>query len=112
MPPSDNDAGAVEICIRFAQSSNNPVTAPFGGAEIHEKNLVFVVMNYFAQGRAATHQIRRSKLALEDGELEVISETAHEFEDFAQAFIVGNVITNEEGTSHRSSTKKIAVSRA
>ena len=49
---------------------------------------------------AAADQVAGSELAFEDGVLEMVAETAHEFEDFAEAAVVGDVVTDEIGLAH------------
>ena len=74
---SDNDARTVQVCIRLSKSSDNAVSAPFRWAEVHEENLIVVMMDDGAQSLTATHQIGGRELALKHGKLKMVSKPAH-----------------------------------
>jgi len=50
------------------------------------------VVDDAAQFDAEVGEIEGSELALEDGELEVVAVIAHDLEDLAEAFVVGDVV--------------------
>ena len=57
-----------------------------------EEDLVFVVIDELGEQGAAADEVRGGELAFEDGELEMVSEGAHGFEDFAKTLVVGYVV--------------------
>jgi hypothetical protein len=65
-----------------------------------EQNLVFGVVDDAGEFDAAADEVGGGELAFEDGVLEVVAETAHEFEDFAEAAVVGDVVADEIGLAH------------
>ena len=65
-----------------------------------EQNLVFGVLDDAGEFGAAADEVGRGELAFEDGVLEMVAETAHESEDFAEAAVVGDVVTDEIGLAH------------
>ncbi len=97
---SDHDAGRIEVGVGLAESGDNAVAAAFGGAEVDEEDLVFVVVDDGGEFGAEADEVSRGELALEDGVLQVVAVAAHGLEDFAQAFVVGNVVADEEGFAH------------
>jgi hypothetical protein len=97
---SDDDAGGVDGGVRFAEGGNDAVAAAGGGAEIDEEDLVLVVVNDLGEAGAAGGEVLGGELAFKDGELEVVSEIAQEFEDVAEAFGVGDVVADEVGEPH------------
>lgn len=100
MGNSEDDAGGIEVGVRFAEGGDDAVAAAGGGAEVDEKDLVFEMVDDAGEAAAAGGEILGGELTLEDGELEVVSEGAEEFEDLAEAFRVGDVVTDEIGGAH------------
>jgi hypothetical protein len=96
----DNDASGVEASVGAAESSDDAVAAALGGAQIYEEDLVLVVMDDAAELDAEVDEIRGGELTLEDGVLEVVAVAAHDFEDLAEAFVVGDVVGDEVGGAH------------
>lgn len=100
MDLSDDEAGGVEVGVGLAEGGDDAVATAFGGAEMDEENLVFVVVDEVGEEGAATDEVGGGELAFEDGELEVVSEGAHGFEDLAEALVVGDVVTDQVGLAH------------
>jgi hypothetical protein len=67
---------------------------------MNEQNLIFVVVDDAGKFGAAANNIACRELALEDGVLKMVAEATHEFEDFAQAAVVGDVVADEVGLAH------------
>ena len=65
-----------------------------------KQNLIVAVMDDSREFGAAPDQVAGRELALENRVLKVIAETAHSFENFAQALFIGNVVANKIGLSH------------
>jgi len=65
-----------------------------------EQNLVFSVEYDAGKFNAAADEIAGRELALENRVLEMVAKTAHEFEDFAETAVVGDVVTDEIGLAH------------
>lgn len=97
---SDDNAGGVDVCVRFAEGGDDAVAAAGGRAEVDEEDLVLIVVNDLGEAATAGGEVLGGELAFEDGELEVISEIAKEFEDVAEAFGVGDVVADEVGGAH------------
>lgn len=55
----------------------------------------------FGELGAKAGEVGAGELAFEDGELEVVAPGAHGLEDAAEAFVVGDVVADEEGVAHR-----------
>ncbi len=100
MHGSGDDTGGVERGVGEAEGGDDAVAAAFGGAEVDEEDLVFVVMDDAGEFGAAANEVAGGELAFEDGVLEVVAEAAHRFEDFAEAFVVGDVVADEVGLAH------------
>ncbi len=96
----DDDAGRVDWRIRLAQRRDHALAASLGGAEVDEQHLVLVVLDEFGQRMSALGQIDWRELALEDRVLQVIAEVAHGPVDFAEAFVVADVVTDEKSVAH------------
>jgi NADPH-dependent curcumin reductase CurA len=60
------------------------------------------VIDDFAQGAFQFESLGRVEVAFKDGELEVVAEVATGFENAPEPFIVGDVITNQVRSAHRS----------
>lgn len=97
---SDDDAGGVDGGVGEAEGGDDAVAATFGGAEVDEEDLIFGVFDDFGEGGATADEVGWGELAFEDGELEVVAEAAHEFEDFAEAAVVADVVADEVGLAH------------
>ena len=97
---SDDETGGVEVGVGLAEGGDDAVATAFGGAEMDEENLVFVVLDEVGEEGAAADEVGGGELAFEDGELEVVAEGAHGFEDLAEAFVVGDVVTDQVGLAH------------
>ncbi len=72
----------------------------FNGAEHHKDHLVFRVFNDFSQFRLKAGLLRRIEVTLEYRELEVVAVVRANFQGPAQAFGIGNVITNQVSGAH------------
>jgi hypothetical protein len=88
----DDDTGGVEFGVGPAESGDDAVTAALGGTEVDEEDLIFVAVDDDGEVGAEAEEVSLSELAFEDGVLEVVAEAAHEFEDLAEAFVVGDVV--------------------
>jgi hypothetical protein len=97
---SNNDAGGVNGGVGEAEGGDDAVAAAFGGPEMDEQDLVFGVFDDAGEFNAAADEVAGRELAFEDGVLEMVAKTAHEFEDFAEAAVVGDVVTDEIGLAH------------
>ena len=97
---SNNDAGGVDGGVGEAEGSDDAVTTAFGGPEMDEQDLVFGVEYDAGKFNAAADEIAGRELALENRVLEMVAKTAHEFEDFAETAVVGDVVTDEIGLAH------------
>jgi hypothetical protein len=97
---SDYDTRRVEICIRFAEGCDDAITASFGRAEINEEDLILIVVNDGAEVDFQPDEVGCGELALEDGVLKVVAVTAHGLKDLAQAFVIADVVADEEGFAH------------
>lgn len=86
--------------VGLAQGGNHPIASPLGRPDIHKKHLVFPMIDDRIQFRAATYEIGRRQLALENGELKVIAVAAHFFEYASQPFVVGNIVANQIARTH------------
>lgn len=64
------------------------------------------------QFATASYDIRRSELAFEYRVLEVVSESAHGLEHFAQAFVVRDIVADQEGIPHAISVQTVQVRSA
>ena len=84
----------------MAESGDDAVATAVGGAEVDEEDLVFVVIDELGEQGAAADEVRGGELAFEDGELEMVSEGAHGFEDLAKTLVVGYVVTDQIGLTH------------
>jgi hypothetical protein len=100
LAPSDDDAGGVYGYVGQSERGDDAVTAAVGGAEMDEEDLVFIAMDDLREIVAAADEVGLGELALEDGELEVVAVVAHGLEDFAEAFLVGDVVADEVGLPH------------
>lgn len=49
---------------------------------------------------ATAGQVDGSELAFEDRELQVVAEIAHRLKDFAEAFVIADVVTHQKGAAH------------
>jgi len=97
---SDDETGGVDGGVRESEGGDDAVAAAFGGTEMNEEDLIFTVFDDAGEFGAAADEVAGSELAFEDGVLEVVAETAHEFEDFAEAAVVGDVVADEVGLAH------------
>lgn len=97
---SDNDARRVEGRIGFSDRGDDAVTPAFGWTEVDEKDLILLMVDDAGQGGTAAGKVGRGKLALENGELQMVAEAAHELEDFAEAPVVADVVADEMGGAH------------
>jgi len=97
---SHDNAGGIERGVGLAERGDHAFAASFGGPQIDEEHLVFVMLDQLAEHMAAFGQIDGRELALEDGVLEVVAEIAHGLEDLAQSFIVANIVADEKRISH------------
>lgn len=102
---SDNETGGVDGGITFTQRGNNAITTSFRRSQFNEEDLVLAMIDNLAQHVAATRQVRRRELAFEDGVLQVISHIPHGFEGFAETFVIADVITDQIGVTHGSSSE-------
>ena len=96
----DDDARRVDRGVGLAQRADHPFAAAFGGAEVDEQHLVFVVLDDLTECVSALGQIDRRELALEDRVLRMVAKVSHGLEDLAEAFIVADVVADEKGISH------------
>jgi hypothetical protein len=97
---SGDETRGVDGGVREAKGCYDPVATAFGGAEMDEEDLVFRVLDDASKFDAAADEVSGSELAFKDGVLEVVAETAHELEDFAEAAVVSDVVTDEIGLAH------------
>ena len=97
---SNDKTRRVDGCIRQTERRYDAVAAPFGGSEMDEQNLIFVVVDDAGKFGAAPNQVARGELALEYGVLQMVAVPAHRLEDFAQPLVVGDVVTNQIGLPH------------
>lgn len=67
---------------------------------MHEKHLIFVVVDKFRELSPAANQIARSQLTFEYGELKVIPKTSHGLENLTETFVVTNVVTDKIRLPH------------
>ncbi len=96
----DDEASGVKVGVGLAESGDDAVATAVGGAEVDEEDLVFVVIDELGEQGAAADEVRGGELAFEDGELEMVSEGAHGFEDLAKTLIVGYIVTDQIGLTH------------
>jgi hypothetical protein len=87
----------VDACIRQTERRYDSIAAPFGGSEVHEQNLILVVVDDAGKFGAAPNQIARGELTLEYGVLQMIAIPAHGLEDLAQTLVISDVVTNQIG---------------
>jgi hypothetical protein len=97
---SNDKTRRVDGCIRQTERRYDSVTAPFGGSEMDEQNLILVVVDDASKFGATPNQVARGELALEYGVLQMIAVPAHGLEDFAQTLVVADVVTNQIGLPH------------
>jgi hypothetical protein len=93
--------GGVHPGVRFAEGGYNAVAAAFGRAEAYKQDLVIVVMDDFPQLTFELDLFLGAEVALEDRVLKMIPEIAADLEHPAQAFVVGDIITDQIRDSHR-----------
>ena len=97
---SDDVTGGVDGGVGAAEGGDDAVAAAFGGAEVDEEDLVLGVVDDLGEFAFEAGEVGAGELALEDGELEVVAPGAHDFEDAAEAFVVGDVVADEVGGAH------------
>jgi hypothetical protein len=95
-----NDTWGIDAGVRATEGGDDAVAATFGGTEVDKKDLIPVVVDDAAEFDAKVDQVRGRKLTFEDGVLEVVAKTSHDFEDLAEAFVVGDVVGDEVGGAH------------
>jgi hypothetical protein len=79
---SDYNAGRIDVGIRLTQGGDDPIASSFRWAQVNKQYLVFRMLDDAAQRLATAHQVRRGELTFEDGILEVVSVSPHQFEYF------------------------------
>lgn len=84
----------------MAEGADDSVAAPVGWAEVDEEDLVGGVMDDLAEFVPQFGEVDGCELALENRELQVVAEIAARLKDFSQAFVVGDVVTNEIRIPH------------
>lgn len=97
---SYHNARLVDGGVGQAEGRDDAVAAAGGGAEVDEEDLVFVVLDDFAENVPALGEVDGRELALEDRVLQVVAEVAHGLIDPAEAFVVADVVADEIGVSH------------
>jgi len=95
-----NVAGRIESDIGRTNGADDAVSASFRGAEPDEENLIGGWRNGVVQFPLHIDFFRGGEVALEDRVLEVVSEVFADFENTAEAFVIGDVVGDEEGSSH------------
>jgi hypothetical protein len=98
---SDDVARGIEVVVGAAEGGDDALAAAGSGAEIDEEDLVEVVVDDFGELGGELGEVGAGELALEDGVLEVIAPGAHDFEDAAEAFVIGDVVADEVRVAHR-----------
>jgi len=98
--PSNHNTRRIDVDVGLAEGGDDSIAAAFGGAEVDEEDLVFVVIDQIAQRVATFRQVDGVELALEDGVLEMVAEIAHGLVDLAEAFVVADVVADEESVPH------------
>jgi hypothetical protein len=97
---SDDDARRIESGIWLTEGRNHTFAASFGRAKIDEQHLVFIVLDDFAKRVAASGEIDRRELTLEDRVLQMVAEVAHGLKDLAQPLVIADIVADEEGIPH------------
>lgn len=89
--------GRIERSIGLAQRCDHSVPSPVCRTEIHEEHLIPIVMDDATEFRTQSHHILSGQLAFEYGELKMVAIAAHNFEDLAKPFVVGDVVADQVG---------------
>ena len=95
-----DNAGRADRRIGLPERGNHAFAAALGRAEVDEQHLVFVVLDDLRERVAATSQVNRGELALEDRVLQMVAEVAHGFVDLAEALVIADVVADEESVAH------------
>lgn len=96
----DDEAWGVEFGVGFAESGDSAFAAECGGAEVDEQGLVEFEVHDLAQAVLHLSFFAISEVTLKNGILEVLSVAFADFEDFAQAFFVSDVVGNNVVAAH------------
>jgi len=96
----DNHAGGVEGLVCLAESRDDAFATSFGWSQIYEKNLVVCSVNDLGQALPTLNHVASRKLTFKDTVLKMVAVGLHSFEDFSEAFVIGDVIANDVGRTH------------
>jgi hypothetical protein len=96
----DDKAGRVKVGVGRAEGGDETVSSAFGGAEVHEEDLVFDMVDDAREERFQFGFFAGCQVTLEDGKLEMIPEIAAGFENLSEAFGVADVVANKVSAAH------------
>ena len=97
---SDDVAGGVYRNVGGAEGGDGALAASVGGAEGDEENLVFGRENGVTELGFHLDFLGGGEVALEDGELEMITEVFADIEDAAEALVVADVVGDKVAMAH------------
>ncbi len=98
---SDYNTGSLYVAIGLTQCGNHAVPAPLCGSQIDKQHLILLMMDDGAELSPKPHQIGGRELAFENRILQVVAVSAHGLEDLPQSLVVGDVVADEKGFTHR-----------
>src|SRR6266498_1935649 len=99
---SDHITGSIEFCVGQTQGSDYPVASALRWAQRHKEYLILVVIDNVAKRLLELNLLRRIQVAFEHRELKVLAKIVTSLEHLPQAFVFGNVVTNQESRAHGS----------
>ena len=83
--PSNNDEWRVHRRVGAAECRNHAVASTLDRTEVDEKDLVFVIMDKLFEFPPHSRQVHFRQMALENGELQMVTPRTHLLEYAAQA---------------------------
>lgn len=93
---SNHIAGGIEGCVWLTECFDDAFATSIGRTKVDEQDLVQIVMNDLCQFCPALNQFGIGQLAFEDAVLQVIAPVPQGLVDFAESFIVTDIVGNDE----------------
>jgi hypothetical protein len=78
----------------LAERCDHAFAPPLAWAEVDEEHLVVAMVDQFTKHMPAIGEVNRSELALENRVLKMVPKITHGFEDFAEAFVIADVVAD------------------
>jgi hypothetical protein len=99
---SGHVTGGIHFPVGQAERGNHAIAAALGRTQSNEEHLVFIMFDDRGQFRFELNFLRRAQVAFKDRELKVIAKISADLKGPAQSLVIGDIVANQVGGSHRS----------